>query len=189
MLPTSGSSANLYSWMYVSGRGNPSTPESVSELNHNHFLTPELQDKLDVMISIYSNARNSNELEEIYQELSAFVSGLMDKRNSVFEVRNQNTDEVVGALREGMTIDDRDGYIRELFFLYSLKVKIEESRQGKEGSKCKVYGLLCPHHSSELYGDLRAMKCLVEGCSDDFDPFDIIRVPDLTYNKGALQCG
>ncbi|MBC0150774.1 type III effector, partial [Escherichia coli] len=24
MLPTSGSSANLYSWMYVSGRGNPS---------------------------------------------------------------------------------------------------------------------------------------------------------------------
>ncbi|EFJ1583444.1 type III effector, partial [Escherichia coli] len=25
--------------------------------------------------------------------------------------------------------------------------------------------------------------------SDDFDPFDIIRVPDLTYNKGALQCG
>ncbi|HGU0961462.1 TPA: T3SS effector caspase inhibitor NleF, partial [Escherichia coli] len=113
----------------------------------------------------------------------------MDKRNSVFEVRNENTDEVVGALREGMTIDDRDGYIRELFFLYSLKVKIEESRQGKEGSKCKVYGLLCPHHSSELYGDLRAMKCLVEGCSDDFDPFDIIRVPDLTYNKGALQCG
>ncbi|ENG7108672.1 type III effector, partial [Escherichia coli] len=46
MLPTSGSSANLYSWMYVSGRGNPSTPESVSELNHNHFLSPELQDKL-----------------------------------------------------------------------------------------------------------------------------------------------
>lgn len=51
MLPTSGSSANLYSWMYVSGRGNPSTPESVSELNHNHFLSPELQDKLDVMVS------------------------------------------------------------------------------------------------------------------------------------------
>ena len=65
----------------------------------------------------------------------------MDKRNSVFEVRNENTDEVVGALREGMTIDDRDGYIRELFFLYSLQVKIEESRQGKEGSKCKVYHL------------------------------------------------
>ncbi|HAN2478665.1 TPA: T3SS effector caspase inhibitor NleF, partial [Escherichia coli] len=52
-----------------------------------------------------------------------------------------------------------------------------------------VYNLLCPHHSSELYGDLRAMKCLVEGCSDDFNPFDIIRVPDLTYNKGSLQCG
>ncbi|EPJ2671539.1 type III effector, partial [Escherichia coli] len=26
-------------------------------------------------------------------------------------------------------------------------------------------------------------------CSDDFNPFDIIRVPDLTYNKGSLQCG
>ncbi|EJG6666961.1 type III effector, partial [Escherichia coli] len=25
--------------------------------------------------------------------------------------------------------------------------------------------------------------------SDDFNPFDIIRVPDLTYNKGSLQCG
>ncbi|EJW5750885.1 T3SS effector caspase inhibitor NleF [Escherichia coli] len=189
MLPTSGSSANLYSWMYVSGRGTPSTPESVSELNHNHFLSPELQDKLDVMVSIYSCARNNNELEEIFQELSAFVSGLMDKRNSVFEVRNENTDEVVGALRAGMTIEDRDSYIRDLFFLHSLKVKIEESRQGKEDSKCKVYNLLCPHHSSELYGDLRAMKCLVEGCSDDFNPFDIIRVPDLTYNKGSLQCG
>ncbi|HAI8804720.1 TPA: type III effector, partial [Escherichia coli] len=35
----------------------------------------------------------------------------------------------------------------------------------------------------------RAMKCLVEGCSDDSNPFDIIRVPDLTYNKGSLQCG
>lgn len=39
----------------------------------------------------------------------------MDKRNSVFEVRNENTDEVVGALRAGMTIEDRDSYIRDLF--------------------------------------------------------------------------
>ncbi|STI65248.1 T3SS effector NleF [Escherichia coli] len=132
MLPTSGSSANLYSWMYVSGRGNPSTPESVSELNHNHFLSPELQDKLDVMVSIYSCARNNNELEEIFQELSAFVSGLMDKRNSVFEVRNENTDEVVGALRAGMTIEDRDSYIRDLFFLHSLKVKLRKVDKAKK---------------------------------------------------------
>lgn len=68
------------------------------------------------MVSIYSCARNNNELEEIFQELSAFVSGLMDKRNSVFEVRNENTDEVVGALRAGMTIEDRDSYIRIFFF-------------------------------------------------------------------------
>ncbi|HBN1812450.1 TPA: T3SS effector caspase inhibitor NleF [Escherichia coli] len=189
MLPTGSSSANLYSWMYVSGKGNLSTPESVSELNHNHFLSPELQDKLDVMVSMYSCTRNNDEREGIYQELSAFVSELMDKRNSVFEVKNENTDEVVGALRVGMTIEDRDSYVRDLFFLHSLKVKIEESRQGKEDSECKIYNLLCPHHSSELYGDLRAMKCLVEGCSDDFNPFDIIRVPDLTYNKGSLQFG
>lgn len=72
---------------------------------------------------------------------------------------------------------------QELFFLYSLKVKIEESRQGKEDSKCKVYGLLCPHHSSELYGDLRAMKCLVEGCSDDFDPLILLGCRILLTTK------
>ncbi|HAT8012410.1 NleF caspase inhibitor [Citrobacter rodentium] len=189
MLPASSSSANLYSWMYISGKENPSTPESVSELNHNHFLSPELQEKLDVMFAIYSCARNNDERENIYPELRDFVSSLMDKRNNVFEVINEDTDEVTGALRAGMTIEDRDSYIRDLFFLHSLKVKIEESRQDKEDWKCKVYDLLCPHHSSELYGDLRAIKCLVEGCSDDFSPFDTIKVPDLTYNKGSLQIG
>ncbi|EHW92429.1 hypothetical protein ECDEC11A_2279 [Escherichia coli DEC11A] len=38
-------------------------------------------------------------------------------------MRNENTDEVVGALREGMTIDDRDGYIRELFFSVFIESK------------------------------------------------------------------
>ncbi|EHR8837577.1 type III effector [Shigella flexneri] len=187
MLPTNNLSANLYSWMYVSGNGQPSVPEAVSELNHNHLLTPELQTKLDVMFAAYSNARNNDERDDIYPELRDFISGLMDKRESVFEVLNVGTDEVKGVLREGMTTEDRDEYIRGLFFVYSLKVQIGEFRADKGYEKSKVDALLSPHHSSELYGDLKAMNTLVQGRDQDLPLQEHIFVPDLTYNKGSLQ--
>lgn len=189
MLPTNNLSANLYSWMYVSGNGQPSVSEAVSELNQNHLLSPELQEKLDVMFTAYSSARNNDERDDIYPELSDFVNSLMNKRKNVFEVINEGTDEVRGALREGMTIEDRDGYIRELFFVYSLKVKIDEHRVDKGYKESKVDTLLSPHHATALYGDLKAINFLIQGGDQDLPFQEHVFVPDLTYNKGALQFG
>ncbi|EFA4879965.1 type III effector [Escherichia coli] len=190
MLPINNSPAGFCSRMCEASNGSPSYPEGVSELNNNHSLTPDLQDKLEIMFAVYTSATNTKEREEwLYPELGGFVNNLMEKRNSVFELKNENTDDVKGALRKGMTTDDRDDYVRDLFFVYSLKVKIEKERAEKGYTPCKVDAILSPHHTTELFGDLKAIKCLVEGRGDDVSPFKTILVPDLTYNKGAVQFG
>ena len=190
MLPINNLSAGSYSQFYVATNGYSSFPEGVTELNHNHYLTPNLQDKLDIMFAAYASARNTKEREEwLYPELEKLLNNLMEKRASVFEVKNENTDDVKGTLREGMTTDDRDDYIRDLFFVYSLKVKIEKEKSENGHAPCKVDAVLSPHHTTELFGDLKAIKYVVEGRGDDVSPFETILVPDLTYNKGAWQIG
>ncbi|AUT30022.1 NleF caspase inhibitor [Escherichia marmotae] len=190
MLPINNLSTGSCSQMCVATNGYPSFPEGVTELNDNHCLTPNLQDKLDIMFAVYASATNTKEREEwLYPEVDGLINNLMEKRASVFEVKNENTDDVKGALRKGMTTDDRDDYIRDLFLVYSLKVKIEKEKLEKGHAPCKVDAILSPHHTTELFGDLKAMQYLVEGRGNDVSPFETILVPDLTYNKGAWQIG
>ena len=190
MLPINNSPAVFCSQMCKDSNGSPSYPAGVSELNNNHSLTPDLQDKLEIMFAVYTSATNTKEREEwLYPELTGFVKNLMEKRHSVVELKKEYTDVVKGALREGMTTDDGVDYIRDLFFVYSLKVKIEKERAEKGYPPCKVDAILSPHHATDLFGDLKAIKCLVEGRSNDVSPFKTILVPDLTYNKGAWQFG
>lgn len=189
MLPTNNGASNLYSWMYVSGNGTTPVPEAVSELNHNHILTPEQEEKVAVMVTAYSCATNTSEREDLYPPIKDLVDALMTKRAEVFEVQNEGTDNVKGALREGKTTDDRDRYVRDRLFLYTLKTGMDDVRAEKGLAPCKVDDLLNPHHTTEFAGDLKALKCLVEGRSDDYAPGEPVQVPDLTYNKGSMQFG
>ncbi|BAT43855.1 NleF caspase inhibitor [Escherichia albertii] len=136
-----------------------------------------------------SCATNTSEREDLYPPIKDLVDALMAQRAEVFEVQNEGTDNVKGALREGKTTDDRDCYVRDLLLLYTLKTGMDDVRTEKGLAPCKVDDLLEPHHSTEFAGDLKALKCLVEGRSDDYAPGEPVQVPDLTYNKGSMQFG
>ncbi|WP_272946764.1 NleF caspase inhibitor, partial [Escherichia albertii] len=70
-----------------------------------------------------SCATNTSEREDLYPPIKDLVDALMAQRAEVFEVQNEGTDNVKGALREGKTTDDRDCYVRDLLLLYTLKMK------------------------------------------------------------------
>lgn len=93
---------------------------------------------------------------EVMREKSAAILQL---REQLFEVFNENTDEVFGLTREGVTKEQVSAYVCMVKELYELNDR-------------KPYG----HHSGPIFGDMRALQ---EGRE----------VPDLIYNRGSIQCG
>lgn len=101
-------------------------------------------------------AKPTKSPDEVMRERSAAILQL---REQLFEVFNENTDEVFGQTRQGVTSEQVSAYVKMVQELYELNGN-------------KPYG----HHSGPIFGDMRALE---EGRE----------VPDLIYNRGSIQCG
>ncbi|WP_369411683.1 NleF caspase inhibitor [Pectobacterium brasiliense] len=133
------------------------------------------------MVDRYANSSNKASREEIADDIKKFTGDLIDTRNNVFELVNENTAHVYGKLRGDKNENDRGFYIGKLNTLFELRDEIKSLKEYKGFSDCKVYYSLNFHHSSRIYGDLEALSTLREG--------RLGNVPDLVYNRGDVQFG
>lgn len=102
------------------------------------------------------SAKPTKSPAEVMREKSAAI---LQRREQLFEVLNEDTDEVYGQTRPGVTEEQVSAYVKMVQELYELNGN-------------KPYG----HHSGPIFGD---MKALEEGRP----------VPDLIYNRGEFQFG
>ncbi|RJL49131.1 NleF caspase inhibitor [Pectobacterium carotovorum] len=158
-----------------------SSRASVSELNEKHIPNNDQRNLINNIVDRYANSSNKIDREKIAEDIKKIVDDLMDARGKVFELVNENTAHVYGKLRRGKNENDRDVYIGKLNTLFELRDEIKNVKEYKGFSDCKVDDSLHFHHSSRIYGDLKALSTVREG--------RLGHVPDLVYNRGDVQFG
>jgi hypothetical protein len=110
--------------------------------------------------------------KEIAQAIETLYNNISSLRDATFELVNENSANVYGRLREGKTAKDRDEYVTRLDEYF--KISDATGPYTRNCDQSFRHGFYM-HHATALYGDRQALR---EGRG----------VPDLTYNRGEVQC-
>lgn len=160
------------------------TDAYVTQLEAHHYLTEHLKKEISPLIHEFKTTDSRQRAEELKAEIGEKVlckkHELFELRDKHFEIVNANTDDVYGVLKEHSTTRDRDEYIRHLMDYFQIKAELEKIA-ATPGMNANWKKELYMHHSTKVYGDLKALERLLDG--------NAAKVPALTYNQGSLQFG
>ncbi len=137
--------------------------------------------RIDETVELLRNLRGEEARKPVRDEIIRSKEALSHLRNEIFEVLNEDTDDVFGKLREGRTRADRNDYIQKLQCYELLRTNIEKMQDEHELRANEVNSVFDEHHSTALYGDLKQLRLAKEGKE--------FTLPDLTYNRGSRQFG
>lgn len=154
----------------------------VTQLDANHIPTEAQKKDTSELLYRLENTdsiRQATQLmKEVVNNLEEMQKNILCVRESYFKVINDNIDSVYGVLVKGYTRQDRDNYIKALVHYSDV---LKELNAFLDESVLKKPQLPSLHHSSGMYGDLKALERLRQGKSAE--------LPNLTYNQNRTQFG
>lgn len=153
----------------------------VCEMNGNHIPNNAQSAFIKMVVEHYEKSESRVSRDEIAVKIKEYIDDVYKMRCDVFEIVNDNTNQVYGRLKENCTEVDRDKYIQKLNALLELNDEIKRVKDYKGFASGKVDDALYLHHSCSVYGDLQSLSSLQKG--------ERSQVPELTYNRGSSQFG